>query len=466
MTTTDLDTVHRTSLPSTGALDHEAIVPSPGLDRTASDASTSAGAPRSGRLVGIDIARALALVGMFTQHVSISDSDGGFSTGWVSWVFTESAGRASVLFFILSGVSLSIIHSKGSASATNGALWRRGVVLLVGGLLVTATIWPASILQHYGVAFLAAPLLLRLNTRRLATATAAGLIGGPIFLLFARNWSGEVSGAWSGQTGSWLINTIWELLVAGLYPMVLWIGFFTLGMLIGRLDLRADRVVVRMLAVAVLSTLAIGALSAQLTEQYGDFSKGDFVGDGSGSTGGGDFNESDTFAGSADDPWNDDSLWMELPDGSFKFLGDESKLEDFDDSFGTGFPDVDRPATWQELYDVTGHSGHIGWTMQTSAVALAIMSAALLLPRAATSALSPLAWMGSMSLTAYLVHIVLVGDVFDKYIADANWSVVEKEWALLGLIGVMVVACSAFHFALRVGPFEWLLKKFTVSNPS
>ena len=73
--------------------------PRPPADPVETAAPATPSAPsastRPGRLVGIDIARALALLGMFTQHVTL-DGDGGVSTGWVAWVFTEAAGRASV----------------------------------------------------------------------------------------------------------------------------------------------------------------------------------------------------------------------------------------------------------------------------------------------------------------------------------------------------------------------------------
>lgn len=454
MSTADLDTIHAAPLPSTALWDHEASAGPPVADAPATDTSSCAGAPRSGRLVGIDVARALALMGMFTQHVSIGSDDGDASTGWVAWVFRESAGRASVLFFVLSGVSLSIIATKGSASASDSALRRRGFLLLTGGLLLTISLWPASILQHYGLAFLLAPWLLRLGRRGLLVVSGVGLIGGPIFLLFARNWADEVNGIWSGRSGAWVIEAAWDILVSGSYPMVLWIGFFTFGMALGRTDLRSRRRLGRMLGAAVVATVVFGGIAAGLTDRFGDYGDGAMF-DGSGSDLG-------SGSGSVVDPWEDDSLWKELPDGSFEFLGDESKLDAFEDGAGD-FRSIDRPADWRELYDVSGHSGHIGWTLQTSAIAVAIMSVALLLPSAATRMLHPLSVMGAMSLTAYLVHIVLVTDVFDRFVLESGWPVVAQEWAVLGLIGAMVLACGVFHRLWGVGPFERLLKKFTVT---
>ncbi len=411
-----------------------------------------------GRLIGIDIARAFALMGMVTQHVQLTGGDGGQSTGWVAWVFEQSAGRASVLFFVLSGLSLAIVAKRGSASAAPGALWRRGFLLLTGGLLLTITIWPASILQHYGVAFLVAPWLLRLGRRGLTAATAVGLIGGPVLLLFAANWTNEVNGLWDGSSGNWLVTSVWDVMVSGIYPMVLWIGFFTLGMLLGQVDLANTATRLRLLVAALLIALTAGIAAGALVDRFGEPSFDD--GFGSEQPLNDDFLNGDSL--------NDDSLWKEKPDGTFEFLGDESKLKDsgfdskFDSEFEAELPEV--PADWRALYDVAGHSGRMGWTIQTGALAVAAMAIALLLPAALHRPLAPLAWMGSMSLTAYVMHILLVTDGFQNHVEPADWSIATKEFALLGLIGVMIAGCAVFRRILGNGPLERLLKHFTVGR--
>lgn len=471
--TTDLEVSHRSNAAlvdepvdvgehaASGLSQHEGSSGGEAIEASG-DGTDAPGPRRSGRLLGIDIARAIALMGMFTQHVSVFGADGEGSTGLVNWVFTESAGRASVLFFVLSGVSLSIIAGRDSASASDGALRKRGFLLLTGGILLTTTLWPASILQHYGLAFLLAPWLLRLGRRGLAAATGAGLIGGPVLLLFATNWTDDISGIWSGRSGAWLIENVWDILISGIYPMVLWIGFFTFGMLIGRVDLGERKTLLRLLAAAVVATIGFGLIAAELSDRYGDvgieFSETEDSGDNA-LAGGGD--EEEAF---------DESLWEEQKNGDFKFVGDESKLDALteDGKFGSGsgefssFEEV--PADWRSLYEVAGHSGRIGWTMQTGALAVAVMAFALLIPSMVTTALKPLAWMGSMSLTAYVVHILLVTDVYDRFVSEADWTVVDKELAVLGLIGVMIALCAVFKRLFKVGPLEWLLKQFTVAS--
>ena len=190
----------------------------------------------AGRIAGIDIARGLALLGMFVVHVFI-DGDTGPT---LSWILSAPSGQASVLFFILSGVSLSVIAGRGSRSAEPGVLRRRGAVLIAGGLLLSATVWGASILEHYGVMFVLAPWLLRRSDRALTALATGGLVLGPVVRLAAlgrgEEWLYEIGGV-----TSWIGNTVVSLALSGIYPLVIWVGFFVLGVWLGRLDLGARR---------------------------------------------------------------------------------------------------------------------------------------------------------------------------------------------------------------------------------
>lgn len=58
------------------------------------------GAPTMGRLVGLDLARALAVFGMYIVHIAPMESASG-SVG--NWVYFLAEGRASALFATLAG---------------------------------------------------------------------------------------------------------------------------------------------------------------------------------------------------------------------------------------------------------------------------------------------------------------------------------------------------------------------------
>ncbi|MEM9467055.1 MAG: heparan-alpha-glucosaminide N-acetyltransferase domain-containing protein [Actinomycetota bacterium] len=340
---------------------------------------------RRPRIVGIDLARGLALAAMCTQHVFIEGPRGEPSTGWVAWVFRESAGRASVVFFVLSGVSLALITAGGSRSAEPAALRRRGLALVGLGLALTGTVWEASILQHYGLAFLLAPWLVRASQRMLSALTAAALLGGPVALLAVPRVDGAVVDAADGTVLDPVVEAVWDVLAVGHYPMVLWIGFFTAGVLLGRSDLHRRAFVGRLVGAGVVVALAAGLVVTLL-------------------------------GGPAEDGW-------------------------------------------RRLLETEGHSGMAGWTIQTGGVALALFGIAIALPASVTARLGALIATGSMSLTAYLLHIALVVGVFEFGVAPLGWSVIAQEVAFFALVGSMIACCVGLARWHRVGPAERVMKR-------
>ncbi|MGV2922156.1 heparan-alpha-glucosaminide N-acetyltransferase domain-containing protein, partial [Streptomyces alfalfae] len=130
-----------------------------------------------GRLIGLDVARALAVFGMYIVHIgpSLSATDG---VG--SWVRYLADGHSSVLFATLAGFSLMLIA--GRREPKTGLAGRqarariviRAVVLLVLGTALAMEYGGVIILAFYGVYFLLALPLVRLRAGTLALI-AAGL---------------------------------------------------------------------------------------------------------------------------------------------------------------------------------------------------------------------------------------------------------------------------------------------------
>ena len=65
--------------------------------------------PSMGRLVGVDLARALAVFGMFAVHVGPIEAAPGDVGGWFR---SLSEGRPSALFAMLAGFSLMLIAGR------------------------------------------------------------------------------------------------------------------------------------------------------------------------------------------------------------------------------------------------------------------------------------------------------------------------------------------------------------------
>ncbi len=421
--------------------------------------STSSSAPAAratSRLVGVDLARGLALIGMMTVHVSIFDNDGE-PGGVAGWLLAAPSGRASVLFFVLSGLSLSVIAARGSRSAEPAVLRRRGVVLMIGGLLLSAIAWSASILEHYGLMFVLAPWFLKRSNRELVMLSLLGLVGGPIALMFTNPVSEAVGELGSGA-GSAAAGALWSILVTGNYPMILWFGFFSLGLILGRLDLRSTSTAGAIAIVGALGVAGVLGTTALLDSQ--------------GLTSPDSFDEQ--FAVSADDS-TDEFLSEEELLAKFPKLSEENGAfvddADGDDWFENGewndkaFELPDRE--WADLRSTTSHSGQIGWAVQSTFLAMTVLGLALLTPAALARVLKPLASLGSISLTAYLFHTVLVTDVWSRITGHADFTdspsmgVNGQILTLLSLQAALVTMAVIIVREWKTGPFERGLKQLT-----
>ena len=131
------------------------------------------------RLVGVDVARCLALLGMVSTHVLAShDPDGSLTAR--QWL---AGGRASALFAVLAGVSLALMT--GRRTPVQGTERGRRSLALATRAVLVATIGLALggletgiavILTYYGVLFLMALPFLGLDHQ--AAAGAGRGLGG------------------------------------------------------------------------------------------------------------------------------------------------------------------------------------------------------------------------------------------------------------------------------------------------
>jgi len=218
----------------------------PSQTRTRPDPVPSADSQSTGRLVGVDLARALAVFGMYAVHVGPpSDAVGGVG----GWLLQLSEGRASALFATLAGFSLMLIAGRrepktglaGRQAKIRIAI-RAAVLIAMGTALAAAGAGSVVILAFYGVYFLLALPLLRLPARTLAI-TAAGLA--VVTPLLQYGLKALVAGPVEATVNAYdplkqLSDVgVLDLLLTGFYPTVTWMTFVVTGMALGRLDLSA-----------------------------------------------------------------------------------------------------------------------------------------------------------------------------------------------------------------------------------
>jgi hypothetical protein len=198
-----------------------------------------------GRLFGPDLARGIALLGMFAAHVVFDRSENFYD------------GRSSILFATVAGVSLGLLTG-GSRPAPREQRWvlrggvaLRALCLIAIGVFLTAVIHPplAVILDYYGFAFLLLIPLLFAPRPVLAASAVAVVAVMPALVLWLRDETAIE------QVPVALVPFA-EWLVYGTYPMAIWLAFPLAGLFCARSDLARRRTQLLMIGGGVLAAIA------------------------------------------------------------------------------------------------------------------------------------------------------------------------------------------------------------------
>ncbi|MFD0483236.1 heparan-alpha-glucosaminide N-acetyltransferase domain-containing protein [Kineococcus sp. GCM10028916] len=345
----------------------------------------------SARIVGVDLARAIAIVGMMAIHVFPGEETPG--AGGV--LYTVAHGRASALFGVLAGLSLGLsTRGRGDrrAAARTSVVVRGVLVALLGLLLVDAGSRIAIILPYYGVAFVVVLPFLWWPARRLAVLAGGWLVLAPV-ASFALRAVYELPARYEQPTLGWLSrpgDLLETLTLTGYYPVIGWAGYLLLGLAVSKLDLRSTVVGTRL--------LGAGALTA-----------------------GGSWIASALLLGP---------------------LGGRTALSQVQDFYGT----VPTDTRWW-LAIAAPHSGTPFDLLHTAGTALTVVGALCLLPAAVTRFLQPVAAFGAMPLTIYTAHVialaawpaetttVLVVHVFVGVVSATGWRLAVGRGPLEIVVG-------------------------------
>ncbi|MEU0248601.1 DUF418 domain-containing protein [Streptomyces sp. NPDC006235] len=370
-----------------------------------------------GRLVGVDLARALAVFGMYVVHIGppLSATD-----GVASWVRYLADGHSSVLFATLAGFSLMLLA--GRREPKTGLAGRqakariaiRAVVLLALGTAMAMEYGGVIILGFYGVYFLLALPLVRLRARTLAITAATLALVTPQ-LAFALNslLTEPVQQSVSAYDPLHRVSDVGvlDLLLTGFYPTITWMPFVIAGMALARLDLSAAVVQRRVAALGAALTVAAYGMSLLLA---GKDALRSMAEDGPSSGGPG-----------------------SLPPDSGSFEPQASMLLTAGPHSGTTFDII----------------GSVGVAILVIVGATVAMDRLPRLRRLAT----PVIAVGTMSLTAYVGHFLA-----QSMLSMPSGESSQQSWVplLLFVLGAMVFAAIWSRF-FRRGPLEYLLHAAT-----
>ena len=208
------------------------------------------------RLPGVDVARALAVLGMVFVNYKVMMGAAMAGPDWLVWLSALLDGRAATLFVVLAGVGISLRARRVREhpeylSFERGALLKRAAVLFVAGLL-NLHMWDWDILHFYGIYLVFAAFLL--NAR-----------GGILWLLafscvcltdiLQTNYDFSTDASlWSPQ------GLLLELFFEGLHPVFPWLAFLFVGMWLGRQDLYQQQTRRRFLITSLVVTIGCAIL--------------------------------------------------------------------------------------------------------------------------------------------------------------------------------------------------------------
>ena len=197
------------------------------------------------RIVGIDVARGVAVLGMFVAHL-VPDH----------WPETLADGRSSVLFATLAGVSLGLITGGATPTPSDSRGPARSSVALralflvgLGLLLWTLDSGIAIILDYYGAFYLVLIAVL-FAPRAVLAAIAAALAGLAGFVL---SHAPDTAAGLIGSDPVLYLPTEW--FVTGYYPGVLWVVYLLIGLIAARSDLTRARTQVTLVASGVAGVI-------------------------------------------------------------------------------------------------------------------------------------------------------------------------------------------------------------------
>ena len=322
-----------------------------------------------------------------------------------------ASGRSAALFAVLAGVGLALAFDRrASVPRSAAAVVVRAVLIgAVGLALGMLQSGVAVILAYYAVFFVLALPWLRAGPRTLAAAAAAVAVVLPVVSFAVRDDlppRDRASPVFAdlAEPGQLLS----ELLFTGYYPAAVWLAYLLTGLAVGRLALQRTRTAVRLVGVGAALAVGAVAVSALLLGPLGGYDRlADVV----------------------------------RPDGA------QSVQQVVD---AARFGNVPTTSPWWLATDAPHTSTPLDMA-HTTGTALLVVGLALLLRGRAVLLLRPLSAAGSMPLSLYTAHVVVLGTTESDH---------PERYYLVQVAVGLVVAVLWRRFVGR-GPLEKVLALVT-----
>jgi uncharacterized membrane protein YeiB len=373
------------------------------MDLVQTTAPTTTVASGTTRQIGLDVARAVAVLGMLFAHFATAGLDD--ATGWTTHIARFNDGRAMPLFVMLSGAGFTLLLRR-SPRPTRQVIGRALVLLLIG-LAFEYTTPIAVILQFYALFFVVALVARRLPNRWLLFAAVAVVIIGAVTTLHLNDHLpvafDRVSDTASGWGAIPLLRQphvlLSELFFTGIYAFFPNFAFVLIGMWIGRQDLSSQRLRTGLVVVGLAMAV---------------------VGYGSG--------------------WST-----------------ESRRVSVDRAVVQTDPLPDEPSLWWELLDARGHSEMPAWMVGSSGLAMAVLGGSLVVGDRLRRVTLPLARVGQLALSLYVFQVALYRWPLKHW--PWGFSQAQETGLTFASFLVCIGVCSLWRWRFAHGPLELLLRR-------
>lgn len=356
------------------------------------------------RVVAVDAARGVALIGMIAVH-SLYEAD---AAGKATWLYAIFGGRAAATFAVLSGVGIAFTTGRQrvrvvAAWGTVMALITRALVIGAIGLAIgefSDATKGANVLPYYAVLFLVAIPLVFLPTWVIAVLGVLVAGGAPVLthLLLPHLPVLNLLDPTVGYLVHHPLVLLSKLSITGEYPALPWTAYLCAGLVIGRLTLSKPGVAIGLLGTGLVLTFAAAIVSTTLLNRYGGLTHIWAAQDGSQLT----IPETTEMLTLGGDGTTPTSTWWWLA--------------------------VNAPHT-SSPFDLVGTTG-AATALLGAMLLLSHLAAPRLLRRAITLSMAPLAAAGSMPLTLYTAHLAFINSDYDTY-DPTNGYLLQVAVALL-----------------------------------
>ncbi|WP_311477106.1 heparan-alpha-glucosaminide N-acetyltransferase domain-containing protein [uncultured Gulosibacter sp.] len=360
------------------------------------------------RITGLDLARALAIIGMIFAHMAlVPPLELAKPETWPGIIH----GFTSLLFAFLAGVSVALMTGGTARPAAEKLptirlrFVGRGAVIFAIGLILESLGTPiAIILPIFGLLYIAMLPFISMRPRYLIIWGAAIMVFAPMLVQLL-----QLSAPYASALA---------FVFYGNYPLHAWLAMALFGMALGRFDLRSRKLA----SIAVLVGIAITTIG---------FALASLIPGGAGQP------ADEVIYSVSSSSWSVDGDY--LPDDDFEFTPLADMLTGLTNS---------QPHTGGGLEIFLG----VGVSLAVAGLCLLIGSTRM---RWVTL---PLAALGSMPLTVYSLHVAIYVAVYGNTNLSDWVGPVEGDPTALIVTLAFLVGCTAWALTVGRGPLESLMR--------